>query len=222
MHFLITLLLALITAGAAQAQGKAPASAWNRIETLMQEGCVQQQMQQPGAGSARGSVVESACSCMARRTVGRLRESPEFKQALREQNKEAFPELLAKLQRDDDGKHVLAACTEEASKDAKPPAAAAAPAAKPSSKHGLKGTERDLFVTESSKTCNLAFREHVQEGRMTSEQLSSFCGCMAGGMADRVSQEEIEQGLKSGGRTAALDAAARDVQRSCSLKHVHS
>ncbi len=195
-------------------------SGWDGIKVSIQRGCVSNQLKFSSFQSVKQEVMVDACGCLATETTDRMRDSPEFRKAMIDGDRDAMPALMQKLQTEKDGTSLFASCTDRAiAKQGGLAAATKTGDALPTFK-GLKGYKRTSFIEESSKGCTLAFTSHVSEGKIKEEQLNGFCGCMAEGVADRISEADLADGLKSQGRTPAMDGASMEVQRTCSARFV--
>ena len=226
---LVTLLAtANVAHGAEQAEAAAsepaatgqPKSAWDGIRLSIRSGCVANQLKFASSQPLKPEVMEAACDCLARETTDNMRASPEFRKAMQDNDREAMPGLMQSLQTDSDGKSLFASCTDRSVVKYGGIAAASKGAGPVSTVKGLRGQTRASFISESSSSCATSFASHVKEGKIDSTQLSGFCECMAEGVADRISDSDLADGLKSQGRTPEMDAASMQMQRTCSVRFI--
>jgi len=197
-----------------------PASAWDGIRMSMRSGCVANRLKFAAAQPLKAEVMEDACDCLARETTENMRGSPEFRKAMQENDRDAMPGLMQGLQTTKDGKSLFASCTDRAVERQGGLAAATKAPGQVSTVKGLTGPTRVSFISESSSSCATSFANHVKDGKIDSTQLTGFCECMAAGVADKISESDLADGLKSQGRTPAMDEASMQMQRSCSVKFI--
>lgn len=192
------------------------ADAWTGMQQQIETTCVTSRSATAEGQALGGSAVAGICGCLARESVQRMRSSPQFLQAMREQDSDAMAQITRTLQREPDGTHLLQRCAAQAPA----PLTVPPPPLSDSTVRGLKGAVRSRFLQETTLSCAVSFATQVNQGRLSQSQLDAYCGCMAKGMADKISEADLKEGSQSRGRTPALDGAARQLQQECSQTQV--
>ena len=149
-----------------------------------------------------------------------MRASAKINMAMREGQRAEIPGLIAELQEEPDGRHLFDRCMEQAEKQHGQARAAAVPGN--STSVGLKGPMRQAFIAQGKAGCLASFGPQVATGRITEPELHSYCDCMAEGVANRVSESHLQEGLAGGGRSPTLDAAGKSMQGVCSQLSIRS
>lgn len=208
-------LLTTFSTNAAQTNSTSPVTAWDGLRIQMESACVRGRTSAMAA--ARGTsqqAIGAACGCLARETAEKMRTSPRINLALREGQRQEIPQIIAELQTEPDGRHLFDRCMDQAEQSHGPARAAAVPGN--STSVGLTGPIRKAFIAQGKAGCLASFGAQVASGRISEQELHGYCDCMAEGVADRVSESHLQEGLAGGGRSPTLDAAGKSMQGVCS------
>lgn len=215
-------LLYLLTAlNVAFGQG-VPENFWDGFSAKMRKGCVEMQMTSSANQALKREVVEDACDCMARQVTSRAKGSPEFVTAVSMQDRDAMPRLMAAMTTEPDGRHVLATCTERVMAARGGMAGAVKVDGQASKEKSLKGRSRSSFVDEATRSCVAdPGREHHRTPPIGPPQVTGYCRCVAEGMADQLSEQDLVDAMKSNGKTKTIQGARSRTDQACSKKYLN-
>lgn len=199
-----------------------PPDFWVQLGRSTTDACEAKQRADPATGSGfRPEVIRSACECYVSKFISRAKTSPEFIAAAKSNDRAAAEPLIISLSQEPNGQHTLTACTEQVVAKSGGLKGSINTQQSPqtvSSLPGLKGQSRASFVDEANRTCNTEVKG-ISPNK-TDDVRRGFCRCYAEGMADKFSEQDLVEILRSGSFTRGMEEKRQQAGKVCFTRYL--